>query len=171
MTYNNHTLGLAYGKTASWLLLSDCPSQRSQSAPAPVRAHPRRPPQSSTGGLLSPPAHQANPGTLQPLPLAPSGPWSRSADPSGSTLNGCGLVAILLHLLSCHSSFQTVKHCACAVHCAAKSRGPRGQSVRMRRRKTLSTSPPNTILFKRDSRSEDLEAVIGQFRRQVQKQV
>lgn len=27
------------------------------------------------------------------------------------------------------------------------------------------------ILFKRDSRSEDLEAVIGQFRRQVQKQV
>lgn len=148
VTYNNHTLGLASQE--------DCklasPQRLSQSAipvsPRPrVRAHPRRPPQSSTGGLLSPPAHQANPGTLQPLPLAPSGPWSRSADPSGSTPNGCGLVAILLHLFSCHSSFQAVKHGACAVHCAGKSRGPRGQRVRMRRRKALSPSPPNTNPF------------------------
>lgn len=147
MTYNNHTLGLASQE--------DCkltsPQRLSQSA-IPVSPRPGSRPPAQTSSVLDrrpalPPAHQANPGTRQPLPLAPSGPWSRSADPSGSTLNGCGLVAILLHLFSCHSSFQTVKHCACAVHCAAKSRPPRGQSVRMRRRKTLSTSPPNTNPF------------------------
>lgn len=141
VTYNNPTLGLASqgdSKLAS-------PQSRSQSA---LSWGPRPPAWISSDlgkrPAHPPPVHEANPGTLQPLPLAPSGPWSRSAEPSGSIPNSCGLVAILLHFLSCRSSFRTVRHCACAVSCGVNSRGPRGQLLRMRKHKAFPPLPPNT---------------------------